>query len=237
MASTPPARPRSGLGSSRRRTPGTSGRHPSSGTASVGSAGATDPVTDTRLAAPPRSPYDQYLISARPIRMPKLIPSDPLALAGVPLLNREGVRSLGSGPEQCPHWRYEPDPFACLGRSPFVRRPLRCLAPAELHAQSSLTLKSGCSRNSRSCFRSRDGPPQSRTEACCRSAGAMSWPDQGPRAGVGSFRPPTPARGQSRTQGPRSQDATCETPDEDVTLGKGSSRAGAVISGMEGPST
>src|SRR4051794_34279273 len=79
MASTPPARPRSGLGSSRRRTPGTSGRHPSSGTASVGSAGATDPVTDTRLAAPPRSPYDRYLISAKPIRMPKLIPSDPLA--------------------------------------------------------------------------------------------------------------------------------------------------------------
>src|SRR3954469_23423245 len=78
MASTPPARPRSGLGSSRRRTPGTSGRHPSSGTASVGSAGATDPVTDTRLAAPPRSPYDRYLISAKPIRMPKLIPSDPL---------------------------------------------------------------------------------------------------------------------------------------------------------------
>src|SRR3954464_11151972 len=77
MASTPPARPRSGLGSSRRRTPGTSGRHPSSGTASVGSAGATDPVTDTRLAAPPRSPYDRYLISAKPIRMPKLIPSDP----------------------------------------------------------------------------------------------------------------------------------------------------------------
>src|SRR4051812_20024070 len=80
MASTPPARPRSGLGSSRRRTPGTSGRHPSSGTASVGSAGATDPVTDTRLAAPPRSPYDRYLISAKPIRMPKLIPSDPLVL-------------------------------------------------------------------------------------------------------------------------------------------------------------
>src|SRR3982750_2425697 len=78
MASTPPARPRSGLGSSRRRTPGTSGRHPSSGTASVGSAGATDPVTDTRLAAPPRSPYDRYLISAKPIRMPKLIPGDPL---------------------------------------------------------------------------------------------------------------------------------------------------------------
>src|SRR3954454_6735024 len=78
MASTPPARPRSGLGSSRRRTPGTSGRHPSSGTASVGSAGATDPVTDTRLAAPPRSPYDRYLITAKPIRMPKLIPNDPL---------------------------------------------------------------------------------------------------------------------------------------------------------------
>src|SRR4051812_4716523 len=78
MASTPPARPRSGLGSSRRRTPGTSGRHPSSGTASVGSAGATDPVTDTLLAAPPHSPYDRYLISAKPIRMPKLIPSDPL---------------------------------------------------------------------------------------------------------------------------------------------------------------
>src|SRR4051812_43286239 len=82
MASTPPARPRSGLGSSRRRTPGTSGRHPSSGTASVGSAGATDPVTDTRLAAPPRSPYDRYLISAKPIRMPKLIPSDPLGYWG-----------------------------------------------------------------------------------------------------------------------------------------------------------
>src|SRR5215213_3202213 len=80
MASTPPARPRSGLGSSRRRTPGTSGRHPSSGTASVGSAGATDPVTDTLLAAPPRSPYDRYLISAKPIRMPKLIPSDPLVV-------------------------------------------------------------------------------------------------------------------------------------------------------------
>src|SRR3954449_10483620 len=87
MASTPPARPRSGLGSSRRRTPGTSGRHPSSGTASVGSAGATDPVTDTRLAAPPRSPYDRYLISAKPIRMPKLIPSDPL----------EGFRRAPSG--------------------------------------------------------------------------------------------------------------------------------------------
>src|SRR3954454_16227656 len=85
MASTPPARPRSGLGSSRRRTPGTSGRHPSSGTASVGSAGATDPVTDTRLAAPPRSPYDRYLISAKPIRMPKLIPSDPLAFRNVRL--------------------------------------------------------------------------------------------------------------------------------------------------------
>src|SRR3954467_10869722 len=79
MASAPPARPRSGLGSPRRRTPGTSGRHPSSGTASVGSAGATDPVTDTLLAAPPRSPYDRYLISAKPTRMPKLIPSDPLA--------------------------------------------------------------------------------------------------------------------------------------------------------------
>src|SRR4051812_774301 len=78
MASTPPARPRSGLGSSRRRTPGTSGRHPSSGTASVGSAGATDPVTDTLLAAPPRSPYDRYLISAKPVRMLKLIPNDPL---------------------------------------------------------------------------------------------------------------------------------------------------------------
>src|SRR4051794_33484683 len=77
MASTPPARPRSGLGSSRRRTPGTSGRHPSSGTASVGSAGATDPVTDTLLAAPPRSPYDRYLISAKPVRMLKLIPNDP----------------------------------------------------------------------------------------------------------------------------------------------------------------
>src|SRR3954468_20864236 len=95
MASTPPARPRSGLGSSRRRTPGTSGRHPSSGTASVGSAGATDPVTDTRLGAPPRSPYDRYLISAKPGRMPNIIPNDPLAypshaLTGA-VLNRRKV--------------------------------------------------------------------------------------------------------------------------------------------------
>ena len=66
-------------GSPRRRTPGTRGRRPSSGTASVGSAGATDPVTDTLLAAPPGSPYDRYLISAKPIRMPDLIPNDPLA--------------------------------------------------------------------------------------------------------------------------------------------------------------
>src|SRR4051794_9033421 len=98
MASTPPARPRSGLGSSRRRTPGTSGRHPSSGTASVGSAGATDPVTDTRLAAPPRSPYDRYLISAKPIRMPKLIPSDPLGLSLRPsLVPEEGLGARQSG--------------------------------------------------------------------------------------------------------------------------------------------
>src|SRR3954470_12457567 len=89
MASTPPARPRSGLGSSRRRTPGTSGRHPSSGTASVGSAGATDPVTDTRLAAPPRSPYDRYLISAKPVRMLKLIPSDPLGGGAVEPVSEE----------------------------------------------------------------------------------------------------------------------------------------------------
>src|SRR4051812_40228371 len=101
MASTPPARPRSGLGSSRRRTPGTSGRHPSSGTASVGSAGATDPVMDTRLAAPPRSPYDRYLISAKPIRMPKLIPSDPLVRqsgAQSPARARARYRSVSDAP-------------------------------------------------------------------------------------------------------------------------------------------
>src|SRR3954464_1708165 len=95
MASTPPARPRSGLGSSRRRTPGTSGRHPSSGTASVGSAGATDPVTDTRLAAPPRSPYGRYLISAKPIRMPKLIPSDPLGSVSIEPLGQERLHGAG----------------------------------------------------------------------------------------------------------------------------------------------
>src|SRR3954451_6227092 len=103
MASTPPARPRSGLGSPRRRTPGTSGRHPSSGTASVGSAGATDPVTDTRLAAPPRSPYDRYLISAKPVRMLKLIPNDPLVKSPSPLREAggesvEGCQSSPVGP-------------------------------------------------------------------------------------------------------------------------------------------
>src|SRR3954454_5063366 len=90
MASTLPARPRSGLGSPRRRTPGTSGRHPSSGTASVGSAGATDPVTDTLLAAPPRSPYARSLISAKPVRMLKLIPNDPLVF--VSTMNLGGGR-------------------------------------------------------------------------------------------------------------------------------------------------
>src|SRR3954465_2803571 len=122
MASTPPARPRSGLGSSRRRTPGTSGRHPSSGTASVGSAGATDPVTGTRLAAPPRSPYDRYLISAKPIRMPKLIPSDPpasqpgprepalQALRGTTVYRPEFEAAAGSGSAHHPTAWPQPGP-------------------------------------------------------------------------------------------------------------------------------